>query len=298
GIQIFISLYGLTTFLESPLAVRKGRAPYIITGLFICTLFTLSTVLDAYTSFRTLFEAQSGTDILRLTDTFDRTSWVRNVSLFVGVFGLFVADGLLASSSLYRCFILWKDRLWVLIIPGLNYLSIIGIGLYISAPNVETDPYIGRKLHTAFTLLSAILNISMTFLLCFRLLRARKSMSEAFSRSHLKVYSRMAIILIEAALPVTIFGVGQAILLILPEADSAIEESKRYITLMVFAGLYFLSATLAPQIIIFRVTTGRSFATEVSEGMHISSPEKGGGPVFAAAKDASFESDSNPNASV
>ena len=59
GINLFMSLYGLTVFLETPKHQRKGRKRYIVASFVITVLFTLCGSLDMATEFQTLFKSTS-----------------------------------------------------------------------------------------------------------------------------------------------------------------------------------------------------------------------------------------------
>ncbi|TFK18874.1 hypothetical protein FA15DRAFT_760394 [Coprinopsis marcescibilis] len=284
GIQLFMCIYGLACYLESPRTMRRGKPPYIIVSFVILGLFSLTAAMDAYTNFRSLFEATTGREFYILTQEFER-EWFRILSIFSLMFSLFTSDGLL----LYRCYIVWKDQWYVLVIPGLCYLSTIGLGLQIAAPSQNWTPQ-DRIIGSAFTFLSVILNIMITSLLSFRLLRARNSMLGVLPSKHIQIYSRLIIILVEAALPVAVFGIGYAITLVIPLGETTAQISNWQISNMFFSTLYFLFATLSPQMIIFRVTTGRSWtdttnASDNSTNTVLST--KNSMPVFAAGQDSS-----------
>jgi hypothetical protein len=59
GINLFMSLYGLTVFLETPKPQRKGRKRYIAASFAITVLFSLMASLDIANYFQTLFKSTS-----------------------------------------------------------------------------------------------------------------------------------------------------------------------------------------------------------------------------------------------
>ncbi|TFK17621.1 hypothetical protein FA15DRAFT_314828 [Coprinopsis marcescibilis] len=279
GVQLFMTSYSLSNFFESPKEARRGKAPYIVASFVIFVLFTLSASLDVYALYDHLLSSSSGLEYMRGSAGIDQ-EWPRVLSVFAWTFGMLTGDGLL----LYRCYILWAHAWWVVILPGLGYLATIAMGIAVAAQQPDHDP--DQKFITAFVFLAVIFNLMVTFLICFRLLRARGSMLQVFDPEHVKVYTRIVAILIEAALPAAVFGVGYAITIQVPYERNTQGISSYHISNVIFAGFYFLFSTLSPQMIIFRVTTGRSWvnATDVSEGVRVSDPERAVGPVFAVGQ--------------
>ncbi|KAJ2913703.1 hypothetical protein MD484_g6718, partial [Candolleomyces efflorescens] len=74
----------------------------------------------------------------------------------------------------------------------------------------------------------------------------------------MKVYTGVVAILVESAAPLTIFGIISAILL---QANNSLEITSPalYVCDYLFQGLFLSFCALSPHMIIFRVTTGRSF---------------------------------------
>jgi hypothetical protein len=59
GINLFMSLYGLTVFLETPEPQRKGRKRYTVASFVIMVLFSFSASLDMADYFQALFKSTS-----------------------------------------------------------------------------------------------------------------------------------------------------------------------------------------------------------------------------------------------
>ncbi|TFK16741.1 hypothetical protein FA15DRAFT_676578 [Coprinopsis marcescibilis] len=280
GVQVFITVYSLSTLLSSPRGVMKARAPYIAVGLVIFVFYTLMAALDAYGVFSLMFGSASGQDILAKGPTFDQ-QWFRVMSTFMFLLAMFIGDGLM----LYRCSVIWQDRRCVLIIPGLCYFASIGLGMRVGIPAPYEEVATQRKIFSAFIFLSVLFNIMITSLICFRLLRARNIITSSVlgTQCH-SIYTRVVVILIEAALPVAIFGLGEAVLLALPREGNTREMSDQYISHMFFSGFYYLFATLSPQMIIFRVATGHSWANTTDIGNATTIVENGSVPSLQSRK--------------
>jgi hypothetical protein len=90
GINLFMSLYGLTVFLETPEPQRKGRKRYIVTSFVITVLFSFGASLDMANYFQTLFKSTSPSHWLELV-LLGSQDWKFLVGYIVA--GLFIAVG-------------------------------------------------------------------------------------------------------------------------------------------------------------------------------------------------------------
>jgi hypothetical protein len=90
GINLFMSLYGLTVFLETPEPQRKGRKRYIVASFVITVLFSLMASLDMANYFQPLFKSTSPSHWRELFRLYS-LDW----KYFVGytAAGLFIAIG-------------------------------------------------------------------------------------------------------------------------------------------------------------------------------------------------------------
>ncbi|KAG2005483.1 hypothetical protein CC2G_001885 [Coprinopsis cinerea AmutBmut pab1-1] len=206
GIQLFMCLYGLSVFLETPKDLRSGRIPYIVVSFAIFVLSALTAVVDMYNIFRCLFEATSPRDFYlvwdKYADSYLRVLTLTSLSVFT-----WVADGLM----LYRCYIMWADQWWSLILPGLSYLGSISMGM--RHPREEPESLQRDRRHS--------------YRVCL------------------------------ASRPV--FGIGHAVALIITPRSTTESASNWQIALSTFSLLCYSFTALSPQMIIFRVTTGRSW---------------------------------------
>ncbi|KAJ2915205.1 hypothetical protein MD484_g5199, partial [Candolleomyces efflorescens] len=102
----------------------------------------------------------------------------------------------------------------------------------------------------ASTFLTVSTNIIVTSLITFRLVRARRALVKILPAADVHVYTGVIAILVESAAPLAIFGIIAAI----------------FQELSGSAGLFYSFSGLSPHMIIFRVTTGRSFTDFPSPG--------------------------------
>jgi hypothetical protein len=90
GINLFMSLYGLTVFLETPEPQRKGRKRYIVASFVITVLFSFGASLDMANYFQSLFKSTSPSHWYELL-LLNVLEWKYRVGYTVG--GLFIAVG-------------------------------------------------------------------------------------------------------------------------------------------------------------------------------------------------------------
>ncbi|EAU86373.1 hypothetical protein CC1G_05367 [Coprinopsis cinerea okayama7 len=269
GVQLFMVLYGLSVFLESPRESRRGRIPYIIISFAILILTAIASSLDAIRNTRINFftMVRGIDDYTTVYFTIDR-EWERFVASFFTSLSVIIGDGLL----LYRCWIIWKDVWWAIVLPTILYLTVTGLHIYQTSVRALTkllnraDPAkfsaTGGYVHPTVVALTIILNILITSMIAYRLIRAQRTLSKVLPGRNMKVYSGAVGILIESAFPLTFFGIGSTITEML--ALAYVERQPWWLRNMATAGsilngFYYTFVALSPQMIIFRVTTGRSW---------------------------------------
>ncbi|TFK22302.1 hypothetical protein FA15DRAFT_563240, partial [Coprinopsis marcescibilis] len=259
GIQFFMTSYGLVVFFETPPGKRKGRGPYIITGCLIFVLFTVSACIDIIKPFGALLEASDGLEYMEVIFS-DLATWkhiVNDVSISL-VFVL--GDGLL----LYRCYLMFIGSWWVLVAPVLTYLSSIALSISLLCP---LPAGIVTSMETLRNILSVVTNIFVTSIISYRIVATHREVAKALPGQHLAMYTTALRVLLESALPLSIAGIVQAAIHVVPLASGPgrIRDYTGDARALLVAGhtvsaVYYALQAIAPQLIIFRVTTGRSWA--------------------------------------
>ncbi|TFK17623.1 hypothetical protein FA15DRAFT_710627 [Coprinopsis marcescibilis] len=287
GVQLFMVGSCISTFLQSSTAARKGRVQYILTSGVIWILYSLSTGLNLYSAYWLLF-GESSFVAVGLEDISDAMGedytrqWFRVASVACLVIVLIIADGLL----LYRCYILWKDMWYVVIIPCLCYLATIGLAIRVAI----LDGAFQRQAVSAGIFLSILVNVMIPALICFRILQARRTIVRLLPSKYLTVYTRVVAVLVEAAVPIAVFGLGYAIALVVSQENKSMTSGsvRKEIVNQFFATGYFMFVALSPQMIVYRVITGRSWvgATDVCSEVCLGE-DIGMGMVFASSHDRS-----------
>ena len=94
GIHLFMALYGLAVFLETPKELRNGRTRYIVLSFVITALKIFQVSLDKAWGFRVLFEAGSPDGWIEMHGKY-REWWVRFASMGTYTAITVIGDGLL-----------------------------------------------------------------------------------------------------------------------------------------------------------------------------------------------------------
>ncbi|KAH6880921.1 hypothetical protein BKA70DRAFT_1238639 [Coprinopsis sp. MPI-PUGE-AT-0042] len=240
AIQVFMWIYMVSFYVEAQPEARRRRLPYIVASLAILLLSTSSSIVEGVYIYKVLFQVAPGPENVEAMLEIHDTYWTRLLSPagLVWDIAIRIADAVLAQ--VYRCYVVWFDLRWVVALPAAILLAGIGVSLRTYIPLDFED----RKLDTADLCLTVGLNILITILILFRLVQAQKRFETVLPYTNHKVYLRIITFLAESAAPAAIFGAGSVITV------PFIETSPRAWT----------ANLLTPQLIIFRVATGTSWA--------------------------------------
>ncbi|TEB39525.1 hypothetical protein FA13DRAFT_1807982 [Coprinellus micaceus] len=187
---------------------------------------------------------------------------------------------------LYRCYIVWYHRRWLLLLPVLTYIATIPMAIlniftgtsilnFISLSGGFTD----YRFIAAWFILSVATNILATGLISFRLISAHRRLTKSLGAKQSKIYTGIVAILVESSLPFAISGV----------VASATVRS--YLLFPGFANVWYAFAALSPQFIIYRVVREHAWARDLEERateMQVSRPI-----AFATRPDTTATMDTN-----
>lgn len=263
GFQWFVVLSGLFAFFSIPKQRRKGRLRFILVSLLILSTSTVDVVFDIWRAFRVSFLGgptgrayiEAGSIVWR-----ENSKWlvVGDVMLCITI----AAGDLL---MLWRCYVLWRNQKWVMVLPTLACIgAIVTNPLYVASNAIEGGAGIdAQKAIIAATSLSVGMNVVVTSLILLRLIMASSALSKALpDRERPAIYSRVAAVIVESAAPLTLFGIGFIIstgLANWTQPESLLENAKRFVAGDVFSWLYYSFCALSPQLIIYRVASGKSW---------------------------------------
>ncbi|KAJ2912979.1 hypothetical protein MD484_g7440, partial [Candolleomyces efflorescens] len=257
GVLVFMAIYSLSAYLETPKNLRKGRTPYIVLSLVITVITVLTCSLDSAWLFNNLLGSTSGNGFIANSVKNGR-DWKRFLSVGGSMAIVALGDGLLV----YRCYVIWKRTWWVVVLPSFTLLASIIISVFSLIR--EMDEQHSNSFEAARQLLTVSTNILVTALISFYLLRARSTLSMVFSSKDLQLYTGVVAILIESALPLSVFGIITAAMGLSGVPKSNPEHF--LVAWYTFNALFFAFCPLAPVMIIFRITIAPvNFALNSSE---------------------------------
>ncbi|KAG2008465.1 hypothetical protein CC2G_013896 [Coprinopsis cinerea AmutBmut pab1-1] len=260
GIQLFMNLYGLATFLETPNAGRKGRWPWICMGFLLLILSALAE------GFQTSMNIRRGA--YAEIDMSSKYSLLRGHGDYAIPLTGALSDSVVIFGDtvlLYRCYVIWADRLWIVVVPALIHLSTIGVVTRRIIDLARTQSC-APLFHSTFILLSSTFNVLATVLISSHIRRSYKRLSKALPEFNLTFHKRAIEILIESAVPLTMCGLARSgmelVTVRVSKTPGVLAEDwwQNFLaTGIIVDALYYIFAALSPQWILFRVTLGRSY---------------------------------------
>ncbi|KAH6912361.1 hypothetical protein BKA70DRAFT_1535790 [Coprinopsis sp. MPI-PUGE-AT-0042] len=274
-VQVFMVIYASITFLETPKTLRRGRLQFIVISWGILLLSSVHTAILLLSA----FARNTGklVDLLYRGGVFVLDPKLSNITRT-----LIVAAG--DFLMVWRCFSLWRDRQWVLVVPvvtGMGSLvcstvaDIKQVSIFFDTINTSISGEGNSLLYVwlAAVALSVTTNIMATCLILVPLARSWWAISKACpDRKASSMYSKVTAVIIESAAPLAACGVGLLVSRALwinlcgdfPEvyiadrvalSQYAIHEA----VMKTFSMLYVSFSALSPQMMIFRVTMGKSW---------------------------------------
>ncbi|KAL1943549.1 hypothetical protein VTO73DRAFT_3994 [Trametes versicolor] len=158
-----------------------------------------------------------------------------------------MSDGLL----LYRCYVAWED--WrVITTPCILYLGTAALGVmtcvFTSLPH--SNFFVGHAAKVALAYSSAViaLNVTLSTLICSRLLWRARAVETTLGPRVVRRYTSAAALVVEGALPYTLFGIAYVVTL-----------GTNSPTSILFLSLYVMFTCISPQMLVLRIVMGRGF---------------------------------------
>ncbi|KAJ2929072.1 hypothetical protein H1R20_g893, partial [Candolleomyces eurysporus] len=204
--------------------------------------------------FQAVFRATSGVNFYEIVAEMN-SFWLRYFTSVTITVGIFIGDALLV----YRCYMVLANYRWITIIPAM--LSVSAFVIFM-VDEFAIDLHKDRTtnpLPTVTQMLIVCTNVLVTALISFHLYRARRTLSQMLPSHDARLYTGVVAILVEAAVPLTLLGPITAALQLVPFPKNQTAAQALVATYNIIGGLFYSFCTLSPHMIIFRVTTGRSW---------------------------------------
>ncbi|KAI0319584.1 hypothetical protein OF83DRAFT_1054702 [Amylostereum chailletii] len=280
GVEVFTFTGSMWFFLRRPTDRHRTELVYCVVGSLMTAFITIQTFADfVFLEFMWIDHRDfPGGPLAYLAA--NSSVWWQTLGTASGQATNILGDGLL----LYRCFIIWGSDWRIVAFPFLLYLGSIAMGLVtvVQSALPGSDFFKGKTVNfdVPWTALSVALNIVVTCLITYRILRARRALRETLSPESLRVFTGVIAILIESALPFSVLGIV-----------FTVTYGKNLDGGPAFSFIWGTLCALSPQLIIFRVATGQAWTRDLV------SQTAGGTMVFAAnlAAEKTSESQSAPD---
>ncbi|KAG2006736.1 hypothetical protein CC2G_014488 [Coprinopsis cinerea AmutBmut pab1-1] len=211
AIALFMWTYSVTIFRELTEEERSGRRRYLVISFMILACSCISAITSGIESHRAALETLPSLD--NFQDVFE--SRYNGVLMKTSSVTLYLQAWIGDALLVYRCFIIWRDRLGLAVIPVLIYIASMGVGIRCLVPDYDTwgfeESEIRLILETVDAFIYLILHITITALIAYRLLSARNHLMKVLPNADDKPYTSIVAMFIESAAAITIFAAGYAI---------------------------------------------------------------------------------------
>ncbi|KAJ2924791.1 hypothetical protein H1R20_g12301, partial [Candolleomyces eurysporus] len=229
---------------------RSLYSNYVLTMVGVALAAIVGSIEMAWI-FDAVFEATSGEDILVVMGR-DWLSWSRLAANIASELIVLLGDGLL----IYRCYVICVGCRWLAVLPALTYLSSFAFFIAAMVNEHQNSRTVANRCTKAWITLVAVTNIIVTIVIGSYLIRARRTLSKALPMRDMRVYTGVAAILTESALPLAFFGI---VAVVMNLAAPNMHNLGALVVGTTCEGIFWSFTGIAPHMIIFRVTTGRSW---------------------------------------
>ncbi|KAH6908854.1 hypothetical protein BKA70DRAFT_1279011 [Coprinopsis sp. MPI-PUGE-AT-0042] len=266
--QLLLCIQTFRQAQKTPRRLRAPRKPYLLLMLAIMVSSVVAFIVDVLDKGALFTPGEAITSETVLPP--DPLWWHIASPLAIGFIHL-VGDGLLA----WRTYLLWNSRPFLRFIPLVPYIASFGVLIaHIAITSkwaldpVDSGLLLVIQIQSAYFITSVSVNLVATGLICFRLLSFKKRVEKALGEYRLKSevpYLGISAILIESALPYTIFGLACTVL----TALAGVEEiyAATHAAYHLLWPMWVISCALAPQLIIARVLNGSSWVSDPTKRM-------------------------------
>ncbi|TFY68130.1 hypothetical protein EVG20_g3679 [Dentipellis fragilis] len=207
GLQLWMYFQSVWSLFKSRSSHYKTRRFYVIYGGILLILLTFSILSNALFGQEAWIEHRAEMDPAEFLA--ENTSlWYNTLGSAADITVNFMGDGLLV----YRCYMIWGSRLWVVAFPFIIYLAstAMAISTVVEGALPGASIFVGRSIDfgIAWVSLTVGLNVIVTVLISTRLLMMRNVARSVLSPDMAKMYTSIMAILVESALPFSVLGIG------------------------------------------------------------------------------------------
>jgi len=181
--------------------------------------------------------------------------WYQTWASAANVLVQLLADALL----IYRCFVLWST-FYIIALPCLVWLASLGLGIstlyYSGSPGGDDYAGLAQTTSTAYLSCTMAINISMSALICGRILYFARTTERVLMNGGTRQYFSIVTIIVESALLYTTFGIMYLVTFAIGSDLGAL-----------FMSFYAMFTVISPQLIILRVVKGSAWGRTTHNNM-------------------------------
>ncbi|EIW52682.1 uncharacterized protein TRAVEDRAFT_31818 [Trametes versicolor FP-101664 SS1] len=264
GVELVLYFASVRLILSSKDKTNVDRRPFLYFSTALLVMITIYVAVQAVfgEEMWIVHADYAGGSAQYLAD--NAAVWYQTLGSASSIVLNLMSDGLL----LYRCYVVWGD-LRVIAFPFVLYLGTAALGIltcYVSGtPNA--DFFLGEAQQIALSYSSVVigLNVTCSTLICVRILMLSRNMRGVLGADVMQTYTGAVALIVESALPYTLFGIAYVVSLGLQSPTS-----------ILFLSIYVMFTCISPQMIVLRVLMGRAWsrdaATRTRTSMHFNTP--------------------------
>ncbi|KAG1810274.1 uncharacterized protein HD556DRAFT_1223371 [Suillus plorans] len=251
GVVLMLYLSTMQAYLEKRLDRRPSDKFYMIFStilVFLITIFVITRLVSGQEMWINHPGYPGGASAYFNANM---SAWYLTMSAVASTMLQLMADGLL----ILRCFTVWHRSYSVVFVPCCLWLSSLG-SLLLTSASPNHDFYEGLKAHVGlvYICLTIGLNVLATCLICGRIIFCARRMRHHFGGEASRDYFTVVAIVVESAIPYTLFGIAFLVSFGLVSYSS-----------IIFLSLYGMFTCISPQMLILRVVRRRAWTAEVAE---------------------------------
>ncbi|OJT11900.1 hypothetical protein TRAPUB_11546 [Trametes pubescens] len=281
GVELVLYFASVRLILSSKDKTNVDRRPFLYFSTALLFMITIYVAVQAVfgEEMWIVHADYAGGSAQYLAD--NAAVWYQTLGSAASIVLNLMSDGLL----LYRCYVVWGD-VRVIAFPFVLYLGTAALGIltcYVSGtPNA--DFFLGEAQQIALSYSSVVigLNATCSTLICVRILMLSRNMRGVLGADVVQTYTGAVALIVESALPYTLFGIAYVVSLGLQSPTSILFLSI-YVMFTVCVLFRFPLSLLtpgaqciSPQMIVLRVLMGRAWsrdaATRTRTSMHFNTP--------------------------
>ncbi|KAF9077047.1 hypothetical protein BDP27DRAFT_1389251 [Rhodocollybia butyracea] len=253
GIEAYLFAHSVFCLWSQPHAQHQGRAFYVTYGAILLLLTTLAITTNALFGQEMWIEHRDSPGGPIGYFAANVSAWYNTLGSTAGILTNFMADGLL----LYRCYMIWGSRIYIILLPCLIYLASIAMAILNTIlgalPGANVFRGKANDIGIGWVSLTISLNIILSTLICARLLIMRRRIRSigVLSPESTATYSNIIAIIVESAVPYTFSGIALLVTSILQNN-----------TELAWSFTWGVFSAISPQMIILRVAMGQAWNRE------------------------------------